>query len=897
MEWIQSNSPLLEWERIGQNARAVVVDSPRVPEDEEAVVDCGLFRFKLENKLNVVIEFEETQDNSDDGENAVSVRYAYSDFGKRNWATLSAACIPKKASGSGGLTARIPANRNYGGVIFHLQRGSKLIKDSDGQDFFAPFQWRAEAFAVGDETLEVFSYSRKVVFRMESSPKRVHYIVAYNKAEERSEKSLQAEFSGNLARAEAPQGAVGISFVLQLRDESWTNGKSSWTENSGGWTTSDASWYTSLRERSECESEGYYEFPLALNLKTKRVMALTRKNPFWVYPNNLTSTEQICPETLFFVAEVDDGRFFSAVAISDAKKNASCSFRGTPGGFVVRLEASDLGFADSALIAGMALGDSLDYSIRLTNQIASEMLGKRPRHLRLDRRPDFVNELGWCSWDSLGTDVCSDAVQRTVEKLVNIGIPVRWVVIDDGWQNTENRRLVNFDVIDKFGDLKNLCKVLKTDLGIRAVLVWHTVVGYWEGTSETCGLKVDENDSRFSTGLYTNDRVEMVNYWAKNYSVPSNPLEFFAVYYKALREMGIDGVKVDGLGLLEAGGGRGASTAAKAYDFRRAVEQTAEREFNGNVINCMACGNDSVFACSECQSSTVWRSSDDHAFRGVEENDFMVARHIWSNALNGLWLGEHFVTDWDMFRSSGRHGGLHAAVRGISGGPIYISDGEDDDYGVETMAQLVDKNGRTLVCSASARVCERSVFELPLGSGQAFYIWNENPINSVVGAFNLNVEPHTNVRADPAPSDSGILRMKCKTPHTQFGVYGFRSGFLGLVELNERVGPVSLMQPLVDYEVFNIAPVFRLESGVRFCIFGLVGKLNAGAVVEGLASDETSVVITLSAPGLIGLWSDRCPLSISVDGKILSFDRAENLITTADIPGSGAEILVQLTFP
>jgi len=545
----------------------------------------------------------------------------------------------------------------------------------------------------------------------------------------------------------------------------------------------------------------------------------------------------------------------------------------------------------------MALGDSLDYSIRLTNQIASELLGKRPRHLRLDRRPDFVNELGWCSWDSLGTDVCSDAVQRTVKKLVNIGIPLRWVVIDDGWQNTENRRLVNFDVIDKFGDLENLCKHLKTDLGIRAVLVWHTAIGYWEGTSETCGLKVDENKSRFSTGLYTNDRVEMVNYWAKKYSVPSKPLEFFAMYYKALREKGVDGVKVDGLGLLEAQGGRGGSTAAKAYDFRQAIEQTAEREFNGNVINCMACGNVNVFACAECQSSTVWRSSDDHAFRGVEENDYMVARHVWSNALNGLWLGEHFVTDWDMFRSSGRHGGLHAAVRGISGGPIYISDGEDDEHCVETMAQLVDKNGRTLVCSASARVCERSVFDLPLGSGEPFYIWNENPINSVVGAFNLNVEPYTNVRADPAPSDSGILRMKCKTPQTQFGVYGFRSGFLGLVELNERVGPISLMQPLVDYEVFNIAPVFKLESGVRFCIFGLVGKLNAGAVVEGLASDETSVVITLSAPGLLGLWSDRCPLSITVDSKILSFDRAENLITTADIPSTVGEILVQLAFP
>jgi hypothetical protein len=45
--------------------------------------------------------------------------------------------------------------------------------------------------------------------------------------------------------------------------------------------------------------------------------------------------------------------------------------------------------------------------------------------------------------------------------------------------------------------------------------------------------------------------------------------------------------------------------------------------------------------------------ADDHAFSGVEEDAYSVARHIWACAVNTAWgrgvLGGAFMPDWDMY--------------------------------------------------------------------------------------------------------------------------------------------------------------------------------------------------------------------------------------------------------
>ena len=57
--------------------------------------------------------------------------------------------------------------------------------------------------------------------------------------------------------------------------------------------------------------------------------------------------------------------------------------------------------------------------------------GILPREER--RIPDIFRYLGWCSWDAFYTDVSADLVTQKADELIEKDVPVRWMLIDDGW--------------------------------------------------------------------------------------------------------------------------------------------------------------------------------------------------------------------------------------------------------------------------------------------------------------------------------------------------------------------------------------------------------------------------------------------------------------------------------
>ena len=59
-----------------------------------------------------------------------------------------------------------------------------------------------------------------------------------------------------------------------------------------------------------------------------------------------------------------------------------------------------------------------------------------------DKKPlvPGTDKFGYCTWDAFYSSVDGDKVQTAVDSLKAIGVPPKFVIIDDGWQSTANMR-------------------------------------------------------------------------------------------------------------------------------------------------------------------------------------------------------------------------------------------------------------------------------------------------------------------------------------------------------------------------------------------------------------------------------------------------------------------------
>jgi Raffinose synthase or seed imbibition protein Sip1 len=51
--------------------------------------------------------------------------------------------------------------------------------------------------------------------------------------------------------------------------------------------------------------------------------------------------------------------------------------------------------------------------------------------------PPSVDCFGWCTWDAFYSKVSAAGIQKGLKSLVEGGTPARWLIIDDGWQQTD----------------------------------------------------------------------------------------------------------------------------------------------------------------------------------------------------------------------------------------------------------------------------------------------------------------------------------------------------------------------------------------------------------------------------------------------------------------------------
>ncbi|GMY14904.1 galactinol--sucrose galactosyltransferase-like [Fagus crenata] len=580
--------------------------------------------------------------------------------------------------------------------------------------------------------------------------------------------------------------------------------------------------------------------------------------------------------------------------------------------------------------------------------------------------PDIVEKFGWCTWDAFYLKVHPKGVWEGVKGLVEGGCPPGMVLIDDGWQSIShdddpityddhqegmNRtaageqmpcRLIKFEENFKFRDYKSspssssstTPKVFNKGMGafirdlkdefssVEHVYVWHALCGYWGGVRpNVCGMpKSRVITPKLSQGLQMTMEDLAVEKIVNN-GVGLVPPELVHKLYEGLHShlasMGIDGVKVDVIHLLEMlseeYGGR--VELAKAY--YKALTASVRKHFKGNgVIASMEHCNDFMFLGTE--AIALGRVGDDFWCTDPSGDPngtyWLQGCHMVHCAYNSLWMGNFIHPDWDMFQSTHPCAEFHAASRAISGGPIYVSDSVGK-HNFKLLKSLVLPDGSILRCQYYALPTRDCLFEDPLHDGKTMLkIWNLNKYTGVLGIFNCQgggwcPQSRRNKSASQfshlvtcVTSPKDIEWNNGKHPISTkgvdvFAIYMLQEKKLKLLKSSE-IMEISL-EPFC-FELLIVSPVTVLSKKIiQFAPIGLVNMLNTGGAIQSLEfdDDETLVRVGVKGSGEMRVFASEKPMSCKIDGVVVEFSYEDKMVKVqVPWPNSSRSSLVEYSF-
>ncbi|KAI3912687.1 hypothetical protein MKW92_049453 [Papaver armeniacum] len=573
--------------------------------------------------------------------------------------------------------------------------------------------------------------------------------------------------------------------------------------------------------------------------------------------------------------------------------------------------------------------------------------------------PGIVDKFGWCTWDAFYTTVHPQGVYEGVKSLVEGGCPPGLVLIDDGWQSIGRddappdeegmdrtvageqmpARLKTFQENYKFKDYQSnkndknsenelplatgmgaFIKDLKEDFkSVEYVYVWHALCGFWGGIKPNVkGLpKSKVVGVTLSPGLKTTMEDLAVDKIVENGVGLVSPEDVHQMYeglHSYLESVGVDGVKVDVIELLEMLGEEYGGRVELAKAYYSALNDSMRKHFKGNgVIASMEHCNDFMFLGT--QAISLGRVGDDFWCTdpaGDTSGTFWLQGcHMVHCAYNSLWMGNFILPDWDMFQSTHPCSKFHAASRAISGGPIYVSDsvGQHD---FKLLKSLALPDGSILRCEHYAIPTRDCLFEYPLLDGKTMLkIWNLNKYTGVLGVFNCQgggwcpetrknrfaFEFSTPLKSTIYPTD--IEWENGKIPiaidHVEeFAVYAFEAKTLGFLKTNEHI---EITLDPFNFELLTFSPIMILpKKMVRFAPVGLVNMLNTGGAIQSLCVNQDSVEISVKGTGEMRVFASEPPKTCRIDGEDVGFEYDDEQMVVIQVPWPNSSSLTQIEY-
>ena len=468
---------------------------------------------------------------------------------------------------------------------------------------------------------------------------------------------------------------------------------------------------------------------------------------------------------------------------------------------------------------------------------AFDYLAKLKNIFKREQRsyPEMFEYLGWCSWDAMKTDVNEKGIREKADEFKNKKVPVRWMLIDDGWFPAKDAMISGFSPdTKKFPHgFKQMINDIKQSGNVKWFGVWHALMGYWSGILPESELAKQEAKYLYKT--------------AKGYLVPSpkNGNKFYYHFNEVLRKEEIDFLKVDGQSSIFIYFEGSIPTPEAARCLNRELELGASL-MNGVIINCMGMALENVLG---RPTSGISRNSDD--FFPEQENGFV--EHLLQNAYNSTYHDEIYHCDWDMFWTKHESAVKHSMIRAISGGPIYFSDKVGNTM-PKVLEPLVYSDGKILRMNRSAKPTEDCLFVDPLKEGvlkiHNIASWGENRIGGIIAAYNL-----TNKKQNVSFKVKDIPDIEASERYWIYDSIKKKVLSLGSDEsFNDEIEATK-------FGWYIILP--QIENG---SCFGLINKYVSFKAVESIDNKENLQVITLHETGTVGWASKKPAKKVSING-------------------------------
>ncbi|KAG8365325.1 hypothetical protein BUALT_Bualt18G0092900 [Buddleja alternifolia] len=538
--------------------------------------------------------------------------------------------------------------------------------------------------------------------------------------------------------------------------------------------------------------------------------------------------------------------------------------------------------------------------------------------------PGMLDWFGWCTWDAFYQDVNPQGIKDGLKSLSEGGTPPRFLIIDDGWQDTTNefqkegepfiegsqfgarlmsirennkfRSTKNEDSSNKPHDLKEFVSDIKRTFGLKYVYVWHALMGYWGGLHpDAPGTKKYNPTLKFplqSPGNLSHQRdiaMDKMEEYGVGTIDPDRIFEFYDDLHKYLVSQEVDGVKVDVQNILETVASGAGGRVSLTKNFQQALEKSISKNFQDNgIICCMAQNTDSVYS---SKTSAITRASDDY----YPKNPTTQTLHIAAVAYNSLFFGEVVIPDWDMFYSRHDSAEFHAVARAVGGCGIYVSD-KPGKHDFEILKRLVLPDGSVLRAKYPGRPCRDCLFTDPVTDGKSLMkIWNMNKVTGVLAVFNCQgagTWPGFNsssqidgldLSGSISPSDIDYLdEISPETGPGDFAVFSFKSGSLNRLS---KHGKLNVNFKTLQCDVFAVSPIKVYHQELQFAPIGLIHMYNSGGAVDAVQAIDDGMRIIGRGGGVFGAYSSFEPKSCSVNMKNVEFKcSSEKHFLTVNVP-------------
>lgn len=612
--------------------------------------------------------------------------------------------------------------------------------------------------------------------------------------------------------------------------------------------------------------------------------AACRRTPTscWMEPSFGFDVESIPMETQFLIVEIEEEKFALIMPLVD--KGVRSSLWGRQDGLNLVAETGDSETLFNQFMGLYIIKGDNPYELIETAAVEIADKLKTVRLLSDKIVPDFINYIGFCTWNAFYDKVSHDKVISAVKDFKENGVNLKFILLDDGWQSSElkfdfedpnpnankfRRHLISFEADSvKFpGGIAKTSEVMKKEFNIEHLFVWHVFSGYWQGVSLSQFEKYKAKDiainipERFNN-MEDNEELKdvgeefryfhPVRYEYEPMGITEKLFEFYYDYYCYLREQGVDGVKVDAMTWIEGFGEGSGGRVKMMKKLMTALECASLSHFNGGLLNCSSCSNDFVY---NTLAASVARTSTDF-FPDLPQTHGL---HILSNAHTSFWMGQFVIPDWDMFQSGHSAGAFHAAARAISGGPIYSADVLGAvDYSI--MNKLSLSNGTIPRPISHARICKDCFFVNPNTDKKLIKIFNKNVVGGVVGAFNCCYDKDNEIIVEGQVKPSDVYDLE----GDMFAVYMHNTKTVKKMSKDEEIN-LSLGQ--IQFELLTIIPI---NNG--FAPIGLTNKYNSGGVISKLYVANEQIFVDLKDGGDFISYCEERPKAVTVNGIECDFN-------------------------